>query len=161
MLDITVLVMAGDPRWIERLWSGLRELAGCRVVVADTSEEARDLLECVAPSMMIVNGEPGIVTDEQIDELLWANSRLARPATVVVVADSYDPKRALGLYRIGIDEYLGGEEHWGRLARILGHWLPIACSRQSTHRVLPVAEPARPVRQVPAAPLRWVSAEPA
>jgi hypothetical protein len=161
MLDVTVLALAGDARWVEQLWSGLSEFAGCRLIVAETSDEAREILECVNPRLVVVNGDPNLVPDERIDEVLWSNSTLAHPATVVVAANSYDSDRAVALFQMGVDDYLGGSEHWSRLPAILGQLLSLTPKPRSTPQVLPVSEAIRPVRQVSAAPLRWVSAEPA
>lgn len=159
MTDLTVLAYPGDARWIERLWVALRQLGPCRLIVAGTPEEAREILECAQPRLIVVNGDPGVVADEAIDELLWINSTLQHPATMVVAADSYDADRAISLFHMGVDDYLGDSEHWGRLPEILGQLLAVGDETHAPAQILPVSNGMRPLRHQAVAPLRWVTAE--
>lgn len=159
MTDLTVLAFPGDARWLERLWSSIHALGACRLIVAGTPDEAREILECAQPRLIVVNGDPGVVVDEAIDELLWINSTLQHPATMVVVADAYDPDRALSLFHMGVDDYLGDTEHWGRLPEILGQLLAAGDETHAPAHILPVSNGVRPLRNQAKAPLRWVTAE--
>jgi len=161
MANITVLAFGIEAGWLERLWSGLRELSACRMVVASSVDEAKEILECVGPRVLIIQGDPDAVPDERIDELLWSNSTLAHRAAVVVAAEDYDPGRAVSLFQMGVDDYLGGSEHWDRLPDILDQLLSRDFSGQQHPHLVRLTPADVRSRRFPVAPLRWVSAEPA
>ncbi len=161
MANITVLAFGIEAGWLERLWCGLRELSACRMVVAGTVEEAKEILECVGPRVLVIQGDPDAVPDERIDELLWSNSTLAHPAAVVVAAEDYDSTRAVSLFQMGVDDYLGGSDHWGRLPEILDQLISCDSSGHHHPHLVRLTSADRRSRQLPVAPLRWVSAEPA
>lgn len=159
MTDLTVMALASDARWLEKLWSALGEVSGCRLIVANTVDEAEEILECLGPRIVVVNGNPEVFADDQVDEVLWTNSTLPHPATVVVAADAYDSDRALSLFQMGVDEYLGDSDHWSRLPTILGQLLSLSVEGDAPRHALRVFDPSRHLRQGTCAPLRWVTAE--
>ncbi|MFO0892037.1 MAG: hypothetical protein U0790_23235 [Isosphaeraceae bacterium] len=159
MCRFTVLALASDAGWLERLWSSLRGLPGSRVVAASTTEEATEVLECLEPRVVVIDGNPGAITDEQIDQLLWANSTLPRPVAVVVAGEEYDPQRALSLFRMGVDDYLGGDDHWSRLLQIFDQLLGLDSAAHLPPELFQFSEAGNPSQLRPQGPLRWVTAE--
>ena len=60
---------------------------------------------------------------ERIANLLWTNSTLALPATVLVIVDDYHADQAMTLFRMGVDEYVCRSDHSEKLKGVLGQWL--------------------------------------
>lgn len=55
----------------------------------------------------------------EIDSALHAISLSARPGPLVVVSDHYDASVALTLFRMGVTDYLGRDEHGDRFNAVI------------------------------------------
>ena len=119
MIDVTILAVTENPSWLEFFWTKSRSVQGSRLVVTGSMEEACDLLICTDARLIVVDWQDSTVSSDQMDQLLWANSILAHPATVLVVAESYRTDLALSLFQMGVDEYIGVSEHSDQLRTIL------------------------------------------
>ena len=131
MIDVTILAVTENPSWLEFFWTELRSVQGTRLVVTGSMEEACDLLSCADARLIVVDWQDATVSSEQMDQLLWANSILAHPATVLVVAESYRRDHALSLFQMGVDDYIGLSEHSDQLRTILDRLL----ARTTTHSI--------------------------
>jgi DNA-binding NarL/FixJ family response regulator len=118
----TLIVSAGD-RSLVRLRTALVGLGGTRFVVTASLQEACDLMEIVGPRVVIVHCDAGSQSEEQVDLLLWMNTRLRRPARVVFVDERYSDDQARSLFRLGVDDYLSDPDHSDHYASILGRLL--------------------------------------
>src|SRR5271166_5774138 len=119
MIDVTILAVTENPTWLEFFWTALRLVQGSRLVVTGSMEEACDLLDCTEARLIVVDWQDTTVSSDQMDQLLWANSTLARPASVLVVEENYRADRALSLFQMGVDEYIGVSDHSNQLRAIL------------------------------------------
>ena len=81
MIDVTILAMTENPTWLEFFWTESRSVQGSRLVVTGSMEEACDLLNCTDARLIVVDWQDATVSSEQMDQLLWANSILAHPAS--------------------------------------------------------------------------------
>jgi DNA-binding NarL/FixJ family response regulator len=156
MIDVTILAMTENENWLEFLWTESRSVQRSRLVVTGSMEEACDLLDCTDARLIVVDWQGATVSNEQMDQLLWANSVLAHPARVLVVEESYQRDHALSLFQMGIDDYIGLSEHSDQLRTILNRLL----ARTTTHSIRSTQKAKAP-RQVqdPLPHLaRWVAA---
>jgi DNA-binding NarL/FixJ family response regulator len=158
MIGVTILAVTDNPRWLEFFWDEARSVQGTRLVVTGSMEEACDLLKHTDARLIVVDWQDTTVSSEQMDHLLWANTIVAHPATVLVVEERYDRDRASSLFQMGVDDYISLSEHSDRLPMILAGMLAGTTKPtiRSTQTVLkaPLALPApplRPVRRVVAA----------
>ena len=125
MRDLTVLAVSDDARWLTLFWTEVRCFPGARLVIAKSLAEGAELVDCTAPDLIAVDwprATDGRRSDE-MDQLLWSNSILPRPATVLVADEVYDDQTALYLFRAGVDEYISMTEHPDSIATIVGQWL--------------------------------------
>jgi DNA-binding NarL/FixJ family response regulator len=157
MIDVTILAMTENPCWLEFLWSEARSVQGTRLVVTGSTEEACDLLRYTDARLIVVDWQDATVSTEQMDQLLWANSILAHPATVLVVEESYRRDHALSLFQMGIDDYIGLSEHSDQLRKILNRLL-VRTTSHSIRSPQKVFQTARPVKDPLPQPARWVAA---
>jgi len=158
MIDVTILAVTENPSWLEFFWTKLRSVQGSRLVVTGSMEEACDLLSCADARLIVVDWQDSTVSSDQMDHLLWANSILAYPAPVLVVAESYRTDHALSLFQMGVDEYIGVSEHSDQLRTILDGLL----ARTTVHSIRsaqPVSQAPRPVQDPLPLPASWVAAE--
>jgi len=157
MIDVTILAVTQNPTWLEFFWTELRSVQGSRLVVTGSMEEACDLLNCTDARLIVVDWQDATVSSDQMDQLLWANSIVAQPATVLVVAESYQADHALSLFQMGVDEYIGVADHSDQLRSLLDRLLaaaPVASIRSTQ----PISQARRPVQDPLPVPTRWVAA---
>ncbi|MGZ3300617.1 MAG: hypothetical protein ACXWPK_02870 [Isosphaeraceae bacterium] len=157
MIDVTVLAVTENPSWLEFFWTKSRSVQGSRLVVTGSMEEACDLLSCADARLIVVDWQDSTVSSDQMDRLLWANSILAHPATVLVVAESYRMDHALSLFQMGVDEYIGVSEHSDQLRTILDRLLA-RTTEHSIRSAQPVSQAPRPVQDPLPLPAPWVAA---
>jgi DNA-binding response OmpR family regulator len=144
MIGVTILAVTDNPSWLEFFWDEARSVQGTRLVVTGSMEEACDLLRQADARLIVVDWQDATVSSEQMDQLLWANSILAHPATVLVVEHSYRGDHASSLFQMGVDDYIGLSEHSDRLRMILARML----ARTMTHKIRSsqlVSQAPRPV----------------
>ena len=159
MIDVTILAVTENPSWLEFFWTESRSVQGSRLVVTGTMEEACDLLSCTDARLIVVDWQDATVSSEQMDQLLWANSILARPATVLVVEESYRTDHAVSLFQMGVDDYIGVSEHFDQLRTILDRLL----ARTTVHSLRsaqPVSQAPRPVQNPQPLPAHCVATAP-
>jgi DNA-binding NarL/FixJ family response regulator len=157
MIDVTILAMTDDAKWLELFWSELRTLPGARLIVTESMEEACDLLHCAGARLIVIDWQADTVSYEQMDYLLWANTILRQPVPVLVVADGYQSDHALTLFRMGVDEYIGMSQDLYQLPTILSLLLARRPARPT--RVGETApEVPRPVHGPLPLPARWIAA---
>jgi len=157
MIDVTILAVTENPTWLEFFWTESRSVQGSRLVVTGSMEEACDLLICTYARLIVVDWQDATVSSDQMDQLLWANSILAHPATVLVVEENYRTDHALSLFQMGVDEYIGVSDHSDQLRTILDRLL----ARTPVHSIRsaqPVSQAPRPVRDPLPLPACWVAA---
>lgn len=157
MIDATILAVTENPSWLEFFWTKSRSVQGSRLVVTGSMEEACDLLSCADARLIVVDWQDATVSSEQMDQLLWANSILAHPARVLVVAESYRWDHALSLFQMGVDEYIGVSEHSDQLRTILDRLLA-RTTEHSIRSAQPVSQAPRPVQDPLPLPAPWVAA---
>jgi len=157
MIDVTILAVTANPSWLKFFWTELRSVQGSRLVVTGSMEEACDLLNCTDARLIVVDWQDATVSSDQMDQLLWANSILAHPATVLVVEESYRVEHALALFQLGVDEYIGVSDHSDQLRAILDRLLPRA-PVHSIPSAQPVSQAPRPVHDPVPVPARRVAA---
>jgi len=127
MNDTTILTISADHGFLSLLQQQLQDQqqspnqsGGARLVVAATVDEACSLLSTVRPRLVVVNATRQGVRYEQLDQLLWTTTVLARRVPVLVIADRYRTDQAITLYRMGVTEYISRTHHldqWGRILR--------------------------------------------
>jgi DNA-binding NtrC family response regulator len=157
MRDITILAMSDDASWLGHLWTELKPRGGLRLVTASSLEDACALIDCARARLIVVDWRAENISYDKMDALLWANSTIRNPATVVVISESYQPDQALSLYQMGVDEYLGMSHHAHQMAEILSGFLRGPCG----HPNAPFRRAAETSSTVPAElPLSayWVAA---
>jgi DNA-binding NarL/FixJ family response regulator len=146
MIGVTILAVTENPSWLEFFWDEARSVQGTRLVVTGSMEEACDLLKHTDARLIVVDWQDTANSSELMDQLLWANSIVAHPATVLVVEETYDRDHASSLFQIGVDDYIGLSEHSDRLRMILAGMLAGTTKPtiRSTQTVLqaPLAVPA-------------------
>jgi len=157
MIDVTILAVTQNPSWLEFFWTKSRPVQGSRLVAAGSMEEACDLLNCIDARLIVVDWQDATVSGEQMDHLLWANSILAHPARVLVVAESYRQDHALSLFQMGVDDYIGVSEHLDQLRTILDRLL-VRTTTHSIRSAQPVFQVPRPVQDPLPVPAQWVAA---
>ncbi|MGZ3471947.1 MAG: hypothetical protein ACXWO1_20105 [Isosphaeraceae bacterium] len=157
MIDVTILAVTENPSWLEFFWTNSRSVQGSRLVVTGSMEEACDLLSCADARLIVVDWQDSTVSSDQMDRPLWANSILAHPATVLVVAESYRMDHALSLFQMGVDEYIGVSEHSDQLRTILDRLLA-RTTEHSIRSAQPVSQAPRPVQDPLPLPERWFAA---
>jgi DNA-binding response OmpR family regulator len=54
-----------------------------------------------------------------VDAALWGRSTSRRSSPIVALSDRYDEDSAVTLFRMGVTEYLGVEEHRDRIADVI------------------------------------------
>ena len=151
MADPTILTVTSDPRFLEILRGQLHEQfpGGTRMIVAATIDEACSLLPMSRPRLLVVHWSRHGCHMKDLDRLLWATTVLAREVPVLVIADRYRIDQATMLYRMGVREYIGRNQHADQLGRVL-----------DSHLRRPGSGP-RPVATAEgssAAPKPWVAA---
>jgi len=126
MIDSIILTVMGDGELLTLLQKQLHDQSGrgARLVVAATIDEACSLLATVRPRLVVVNLSRHGVHYEELDQLLWTTTVLARRIPVVVIADRYRTDQAITLYRMGVAEYISRTHHIDQCGRILGSYLP-------------------------------------
>ncbi len=157
MIDVTILAVTENPTWLEFFRTESRSVQGSRLVVTGSMEEACDLLSCTYARLIVVDWQDATVFSDQMDQLLWANSILAHPATVLVVEESYRTDHALSLFQMGVDEYISASDHSDQLRAVLDRLL----ARTSVHSIRsaqPVSQAPRPVQDPLPLPAPWVAA---
>jgi len=145
MRNRTIIAVTKDAEWLIGMRPVLHGSGGNRVVVAESVEEAERLLDFAQPRMVVVDGKPEACGADAIAGLLWKNSTQGRPASVMIVADDYRIDEATLMFRLGVDEYVGGVEHRDALAAVMTALAPAAQPRRSR----PVAEPTAEIAAVP------------
>jgi len=119
MRNLTILTITRRTGWLMGMRSVLHGTGRRRLILAESMEEAGNLLEVAQPRLIVVHDDGPEFSYEQLDRMLWANSVRARPAPVLVVVNGYSAEQATVLFRMGIDEYLCEVEHGDRLGAII------------------------------------------
>ena len=144
MVDFTILTVTSDAKLLRTLKHELRALGGSQIIWAETIKEACEWLAIARARLIVMHWNHSESTYEEIDQLLWANTVLARPAPVLVLADQYQTNQALMLFRMGVTEYISRSHHLDDMGRVLRALL----ERQHTYTPetetpsLPTARPA-------------------
>jgi hypothetical protein len=153
MIGVTILAVTDNSSWLEFFWEEARLIQGTRLVATGSMEEACGLLRHADARLIVVDWQDATVSSEQMDQLLWSNSILAHPASVLVVEDSYRGDHASSLFHMGVDDYIGLSEHSDRLRMILARLL----ARTTPHKIRcsqMVAQASRPVLDLLSQPAR-------
>jgi hypothetical protein len=158
MIDVTILAVTEDPTWLDFFWSESRLIQGTRLVVSASMKEARSLLGCTNARLIVVDWQDASASGDEIDHLLWANSVLASPAPVLVVAPCYRPEDALSLFQMGVDEYLGMSEHANQLRTILDQMLARPTAQPAINVPAALTNVPRLAPELLPQPPRWVAA---
>lgn len=119
MVDFTVLAVTRDVNRLRRLQAELQALGGKRFIVSVSMDEACALLEVSRTRLLLLDWDSASVSCEALDQLLWVNSTVSRPAVVLVLSETYRADLAVTLFQMGIDEYLSMTEHSGQFRGVL------------------------------------------
>jgi DNA-binding NarL/FixJ family response regulator len=157
MHDLIILAITGDINWVEPFRSALQDFVKTRFIMTESMEEACELLDAAGSRLILVNWDAENTTFEQMDHLLWANTILARPAAVLVVADGYRPDHALTLFQMGVDEYLSKSDHADRLPAIVSQLLNGTSSWEIKVDAASAGLPNR-VQKTQPIPAEWITA---
>jgi len=142
MLDSTILIVAKDRSLVALLRTQLRrrKVAGNRMIVSESADEACSLLQTVRVRLVMVHLEREHLGYDEVDHLLWVASTLPRRVPVLVVAERYLVEQATTLYRMGVSEYVSRSHHLDQLGDLAAAYLPHAAP----------AAPAGSVDEIPA-----------
>jgi DNA-binding NtrC family response regulator len=126
MIDSTILTITTNKEFLSLLRRELQNQVGIgsRMIVAGTIEEACALLEMARPRIVIVHCTGESARYEQLDQLLWTTTVLARPIPVLVIADRYRTDQATTLFRMGVSEYISRTHHLDQLGQVFAAYLP-------------------------------------
>ncbi len=124
MADQSVLTIASDDRFIQLLRWQLQdhESGTTRMTVVASIDEACSLLQEVRPRLIVFEWGRGRRYDE-LNQLLWKTTILAKCIPVLVVADRYRVDQATRLYRMGVTEYISRTHHEHRFGRVLDAYI--------------------------------------
>jgi response regulator of citrate/malate metabolism len=158
MVDSIMLTVTTSQDFLSLLRQELHNQvgSGSRMIVAATIEEACALLEMVRPRLVVVDWTGVSGRYDQLDELLWATTVVARRVPVLVIADRYRTDQATMLFRMGVTEYVSRTHHQDQLGQVFSAYLPLLpkLAEPSAADTAPVDEPAKTrsaTRKVPAA----------
>ena len=128
MLDSTILTVTTDPQFVTLLRTQLHHQvgAGSRMIVTATVDEACSILETARPRLVVIHWTGESARYEQLDQLLWTTSVMARPAPVVVISERYRTDQATTLFRMGVSDYISRTHHVSQLGRVFAAYLPPA-----------------------------------
>lgn len=101
-------------------------------------DEAYDLLDCAGGRLLVLDCRASAFTLVELDRLLWANSTLPRPASVLVLDRTYDADLAVALFQMGVDEYVSVLDHGARLAAVIAQLLGVRREQEADR--IPVAQ---------------------
>jgi hypothetical protein len=126
MVDSTILTITTNKEFLSLLRRELQDQVGVgsRLIVVGTIEEACALLEMARPRVVVVHWTGESARYEQLDQLLWTTTVLARPIPVLVIADRYRTDQATMLFRMGVSEYVSRTHHRDQLGQVFGAYLP-------------------------------------
>jgi hypothetical protein len=126
MLDSTILTVTTSREFLSLLRQELHNQigGGSRMIVAGTIGEACTLLEMARPRLVVVHGTGESARYDQLDQLLWATTVVARRIPVLVIADRYRTDQATMLFRMGVSEYISRTHHIDQLGPVLAAYLP-------------------------------------
>jgi DNA-binding NtrC family response regulator len=151
MFDYTYLVVTRDRSFVALLREQLRaeKLAGTRLILCDSADEACALLQTVRVRLVVVHLEPDHIGYEEVDHILWVTSIMPRRMPVLVVAERYVVEQATNLFRMGVSDFVSRSHHAERLGALVAGYL------SRPHRV---AEPAKAETEIAAKPPARVAA---
>jgi DNA-binding NtrC family response regulator len=126
MVDSTILTVTTDKEFLSLLRQALQNHVGVgsRMIVAGTIDEACTLLEMARPRIVVVHCTGESARYEQLDQLLWATTVLARQVPVLVIADRYRTDQATMLFRMGVSEYISRTHHLDQFGQVFAAYLP-------------------------------------
>jgi len=126
MIDTTILTVTTSQEFLSLLRQELHKQVGgaSRMIVAGTIGEACTLLEMARPRLVVVHCTGESARYEQLDQLLWATTVVARRIPVLVIADRYRTDQATMLFRMGVSEYISRTHHLDQIGQIFGAYLP-------------------------------------
>jgi len=126
MIDTTILTVTTSQEFLSLLRQELHKQVGgaSRMIVAGTIEEACTLLEMARPRLVVVHCTGGSARYEELDQLLWATTVVARRIPVLVIADRYRTDQATMLFRMGVSEYISRTHHLDQIGQTVGAYLP-------------------------------------
>jgi DNA-binding NtrC family response regulator len=146
MLDSTSLIMTSDRTLVKLLREQVRseKIAGFRLIVGDSADEACSLLQSVRIKLVLVQLEAEHIGYDEVDHLLWVASTLRQRIPIVVMAERYIVEQATTFYRMGVNEYISRSHHLDQLGAIVAAYLHHGASVGSDSATdLVPAEPAR------------------
>jgi len=126
MVDSTILTVTTNEDFLSLLRQQLHNQVGggSRMIVTGTIGEACTLLEMARPRIVVVHCTGGSPRYDQLDQLLWATTVLARRIPVLVIADRYRTDQATMLFRMGVSEYISRTHHLDQLGQVFAAYLP-------------------------------------
>ena len=86
------------------------------MIVARSMDHANALLKVTRLGLVVVHWTGESARYEQLDQLLWTTSVLARRTPVLVIAERYRTDQATMMYRMGVSEYISRTHHIDQLA---------------------------------------------
>lgn len=119
MQNMTILTITRRSEWLTAMRPIFHSTGRTRLIVAESIKEAGDLLEIAQPQLIVIHDDGDGVSYRALDVLLWSNSVLPRPASVMVVVDGYSAEQATTMFQMGVDEYVCVTEHGDRMGSIL------------------------------------------
>ncbi len=131
----TILTVTSDDVFVSVLRQQLHTEAGAlgRMIVARSMDHANALLKVTRLGLVVVHWTGESARYEQLDQLLWTTSVLARRTPVLVIAERYRTDQATMMYRMGVSEYISRTHHIDQLARIFNAYLhPVAIAADQT-----------------------------
>jgi DNA-binding NtrC family response regulator len=146
MLDCTSLIVTRDRSLVALLREQVRsqKVAGSRMIVCDSADEACSLLQTVRVRLVAVHLEPEHLGYEEVDHILWVTSILPRRIPLIVVAERYLVEQATNFYRMGASEYVSRSHHLDQLGALQVAYLPhLPAIAVASGLDLPAEKPAR------------------
>lgn len=115
-----VLLVSGVDGLVEAVCLNRLAAAGLEVHRARSIEEAVLRIECEPFVAVFARASTG-AGRSTVERLITALGGAGRLASIVALADFYDEAEALGLFQIGVADYLSIREHIDKLAYVATH----------------------------------------
>jgi len=121
-----------------------QKVAGSRIIVSASADEACSLLQTVRLRLVLVHLEPEHLGYDEVDHVLWVLSTLPRQTPLLVISERYLTEQATTFYQMGVSDYVSRSHHLDQFGALVAAFLPRrpAVTSESATDV-PAEKPAR------------------
>jgi DNA-binding response OmpR family regulator len=118
MLANSVLLICREPALVEQVRDGIGPRPGGRLDVIGDFDQACVEIEEKNPGLIAIHLDESTGA-QQVCRLLWLSSLKSRHVPVLAVSETYEPREATDMLRMGVSDYVSRADHLDKLGTVI------------------------------------------